>query len=506
MRIGQFRALRAPLEPLLSGFTGTERLPTVEISGICHDSRAVRSGDLFAALAGSHVHGMSHAPQAIRQGSAAIVFEPEHGGAAMATAKPAVPAIPVESLAQKLGYIADRFFGKPSKYITAIGITGTNGKTSCSHFLAQSLAARNQPAAVMGTLGWGRPCTLRPTTHTTPDAIEIHETLLRLYSEGFRYVAMEASSHGLAQGRLNGVRFRGALFTNFSRDHLDYHGTMEAYLDAKLRLLDWPGLEFVAFNADDPIAGTLLEHCPKGLRTIAFSVTGKPAATAAPLLTVSGVHQGAEGIAFTAHYQERSAPVHAPVFGDFNLKNLAAALSVLLAMGRDLHQAAESLQNVRSVPGRMESFAGSGRTVVVDYAHTPDALENVLASLRGHCSGRLWVVFGCGGDRDRGKRPEMGAIAERLADVVILTDDNPRSEDGDEIIREIEAGLRRNDHVVIRDRRDAIGWALERAAMDDLVLVAGKGHETTQEIQGQKHPFDDREVIRETLEHLGGAL
>lgn len=421
-----------------------------------------------------------------------------------------MPAIAVDALPRKLGLIADRFFGEPSRYLTAIGITGTNGKTSCSHFLAQALAPDGWPAAVVGTLGWGKPGALRPTHHTTPDAIEVHEVLLRLYSLGFGSVAMEASSHGLVQGRLNGVRFKGVLYTNFSRDHLDYHGTMEAYLDAKLRLLDWPGLEFVVFNADDAIARAILDRNPKELKTLGFSVSGKPALSGAdgaadslPLLTVSSIRHSAEGVSFTAHYQGRSAPVHAPVFGDFNVENLTAVLAVLLAMGRDLPRAAVSLEKVRAVPGRMESFSGAGRTVVVDYAHTPDALESVLTSLRRHCEGRLWVVFGCGGDRDRGKRPEMGAIAERLADVVVLTDDNPRSEDGDDIIREILSGCRRDDVATIRDRRDAIFWALERSAVDDIVLVAGKGHETTQEVRGRKYPFSDRAVVRESLERLG---
>ena len=276
-------------------------------------------------------------------------------------------------------------------------------------------------------------------------------------------------------------------------------------LDAKLRLLAWPGLEFVAFNADDPIAGAILERAPKGVLTLGFSVSGKTAEGTAgsfPLLRVSDIRHGSEGISFTAHFEERSAQVHAPVFGDFNVENLVAALAVLLAMGRGLQDAAESLAGVRAVPGRMESFSGAGRTVVVDYAHTPDALESVLLSLRRHSSGRLWVVFGCGGDRDRGKRPEMGAIAERLADVVVLTDDNPRSEDGDEIIKGILEGCRRDDVATIRDRRDAIRWALERAEAEDIVLIAGKGHETTQEVQGSKYPFSDRAVVREALESL----
>lgn len=501
MRLRDLHCIRAELDGLLAGLADPGGLPWVEIGGLCHDSRQVRSGDLFAGLAGHSSHGMDHAAQAVRQGCAAIVFDPAGEGESLAKAISEVPLVPVASLSQKLGFIADRFFGEPSKYLKAIGITGTNGKTSCSHFLAQALSGRT-PAAAIGTLGWGKPGGLWPTTHTTPDAIEIHDILFRLYSQGFGAVAMEASSHGLVQGRLNGVRFKGALFTNFTRDHLDYHGTMEAYLEAKLRLLDWPGLEFLAFNADDPVAPSILKRMPAGLRAMGFSVSGE-ADLPVPMLTVSSVHHGAEGVSFEAHCEGRSAAVHAPVFGDFNVENLAAVLAVLVAMGRRLDESAKALQSVRAVPGRMESFAGTGRTVVVDYAHTPDALSSVLMSLRRHCAGQLWVVFGCGGDRDRGKRSEMGAIAEKLADAVVLTDDNPRSEDGDDIIRDIRSGCRREDLVTIRDRRNAIAFALERAGTEDLVLIAGKGHETTQEIQGRKYPFSDREVVRDLLATLG---
>jgi UDP-N-acetylmuramoyl-L-alanyl-D-glutamate--2,6-diaminopimelate ligase len=491
---------RFTLRALLAGSVEAGDFPEVEITGLCHDSRKIRPGDLFIALAGHRAHGMRHADQALGRGCAAILFDPAGDGEALARGIAGVPCIPVAELAQKLGFMADRFYGEPSESLGVIGVTGTNGKTSCSHFLAHALADRHS-AAVIGTLGWGSPAALRPTTHTTPDAIEVHELLARLRADGVRTVAMEASSHGQVQGRLNGVRFKGALYTNFSRDHLDYHGTMDAYLEAKLGLLAVPGLRFVVFNADDPSAGAIMERKPGDAACIAFSVRGD-SDLPVPLLSISEVRHGAEGIAFRAHFQGRTADAHAPVFGDFNLENLAATLAVLLALGHELPAAAEALARVRPVAGRMERFAGRGRTVVVDYAHTPDALDSVLTSLRRHCEGRLWVVFGCGGDRDRGKRPEMGAIAERLADQVVLTDDNPRSEDGDDIMRDIGSGCRREDIVRIRDRRAAIAWALERTDAGDMVLVAGKGHESTQEVRGEKIPFSDREVVRELLGEL----
>ncbi|CAL1240196.1 UDP-N-acetylmuramoyl-L-alanyl-D-glutamate--2,6-diaminopimelate ligase [Candidatus Methylocalor cossyra] len=493
--------IRFGLRPLLAGWVDPALLPELEVCGLSLDSRQVRPGDLFLALSGQRQHGLSAAPQAVERGCAAIAFDPA-GAPERPEALGAVPCIAVEGLAHKLGAIADRFFGEPSRYLRAvIGITGTNGKTSCSHFLAQALACR-WPTAVAGTLGWGPPGALAPTTHTTPDAIEVHRLLLNLYRRGFQAVAMEASSHGLVQGRLNGVRFKGALFTNLGRDHLDYHPTLAAYLEAKLKLMTWPDLEFAVFNADSPVATAVLERLPSGTLGLGFSATGRPLVEG-PQVVASEVRHGSAGITFQAQFEGQKAQVQAPVFGDFNVENLTATLAVLVALGFSLEEAAALLGNVRAVPGRMESFTAAGTTVIVDYAHTPDALRSVLTSLRRHCRGRLWAVFGCGGDRDRGKRPEMGAVADALADRIVLTDDNPRSEDGDAILRQILAGCRRRDIVCIRDRRAAIEWTLAQArAVGDIVLVAGKGHETTQEVGGRKYPFSDRQVVQEILARM----
>jgi UDP-N-acetylmuramoyl-L-alanyl-D-glutamate--2,6-diaminopimelate ligase len=488
------------LDSLVSGFIDNPVPLSVDVTGLCHDSRRARPGDLFVALAGHRSHGMRHAEQAVRHGCSAIIYDPAGDGHLFASGIAGIPCIPVEALSQKLGFIADRFFGTPSAFLDVIGITGTNGKTSCSHFLVHALSAR-ATAAVVGTLGFGAPGALEVTHHTTPDAIEVHRLLARLRGQGVKTVAMEASSHGLVQGRLNGVRFKGALYTNFGRDHLDYHGTMEAYLEAKLSLLTWPGLEFAVFNADDPIADAILRRAPSQLKLIGFSLSER-SIESAPVVSAEAVRQDAQGISFRARYHQQLANVSAPVYGDFNVENLAATLAVLVALGYGLPEAAELLKNVQPVPGRMERFSRLGCTAVVDYAHTPDALASVLRSLRRHCEGRLWVVFGCGGDRDRGKRPLMGAVAEELADVVILTDDNPRFENGDAIIRDILSGCRQNKAATIRNRREAIVWALERAGAGDIVLIAGKGHEDTQEIQGQKYPFRDRDVVMETLSVL----
>lgn len=486
------------LDRLLAGLDGFPVAPALPVAGLCLDSRALKPGELFIALSGHHCHAMRHAAEAVAAGAAAILFDPAGGGAELAARDYGIPCLAVAGLDRKLGFLADRFFGEPSRELAVIGVTGTNGKTSCSHFIAQALAG-DKPSAVVGTLGWGLPGALHATAHTTPDAIETHAVLNRLRGQGVATVAMEASSHGLEQGRLNGVRFRGGLFTNLSRDHLDYHGDMSAYLAAKLRLAAWPGLEFFAFNLDDASAEAIIARVPTGVRKIGFSSSPEPrAATGVEVVALAAVEHETDGIVFDACCGGQTVRVQAPVYGDFNVENLLAALAVLLGLGFEPGAAAARLGRVGAVPGRMERFAtGGGTSVVVDYAHTPDALAKVLASLRRHCSGSLWVVFGCGGERDRGKRPQMGAIAEKLADHVVLTDDNPRGEDGDAIIGEILGGCQSRRIVVLRDRRAAIFHALQHAKADDWVLIAGKGHEETQEINGVKRPFSDRETLRE---------
>lgn len=491
-----------PLDWLLQPWLASVSLPKLKVSDLRLDSREVCPGDLFVALAGHNAHGLKFAEQAIARGCAAILFDPAGNGQWLARQNDSVPCLPLVNLDRVLGPIADRFFDEPSLRLRVIGITGTNGKTSCSHFLARALADE-RPAAVVGTLGNGLPDHLSAATHTTPDAIATHRLLADFVEHGYGSVAMEASSHGLVQGRLNGVRFEGAVFTNISRDHLDYHGSMEAYLAAKLRLLDWPGLAFVVFNADDPIGDAVRTAVSADLAVYGFSLARNPAAA----LHLGAIRQETQGIRCTAQFDGQSVELSAPVFGYFNVENLAAVMTVLLAMGFSLEAAAERCGRVRPVPGRMEAFSASGISAIVDYAHTPDALETVLKGLRSHCRGRLWVVFGCGGDRDRGKRPQMGTIAARLADRLVLTDDNPRSEDGGSIIEEILAGIGEdaNAAAVIRDRRSAIAYALNHAEPGDVVLVAGKGHETTQDVGGVKSHFSDREVVPELLAARGAT-
>lgn len=486
------------LQDLLIGMIESSDLGAVAITGLQHDSRLIKPGDLFIALKGLHSHGLQFASDAIQLGASAILYDPKGAEAQEDLLPLSVPSIPLPKLDERLGLIADRFFHHPSRAMTVIGITGTNGKTSCSHFIAQALSIR-EPAAVIGTLGWGVPGALEATRHTTPDAIEVHRILDHLRTQGTRFVAMEASSHGLVQGRLGAVRFRGALFTNWSRDHLDYHQTMAAYLEAKLRLLDGEGLEFVVFNAEEAFAQRIIERAPAQARKIAFCSDGFEGDLEVPLLRFGAIEQGPDGLRFKLQLGAEEGWLSPRLYGDFNVENVAATVAVLLGLGVPFDVALGRVHLLKAVPGRMENLRGRGRHVVIDYAHTPDALASVLSSMKRHCEGRLWVVFGCGGDRDQGKRPEMGRVAAQWADVIVLTDDNPRGEDGSDIIKDIAAGIQSFPIKVIRDRREAIHAALDLARDGDLILVAGKGDEGTQDIGGIKTPFSDRAVIGEWM-------
>ncbi|MEE9397118.1 MAG: UDP-N-acetylmuramoyl-L-alanyl-D-glutamate--2,6-diaminopimelate ligase [Methylococcales bacterium] len=486
---------------LLAGLTNIDAMPDVGVTGLSLDSQEVKPGYLFVALAGIKTHGMNFVAEAIRKGTVAVIYDPGKGGEQLTSPfrySSHIPFLAVEKLDQKVGFIADRYFGHPSAYMDVIGITGTNGKTSCSFFIAQALKAEKR-CTVSGTLGWGPVESLEATSHTTPDAITGHSRLAEMYRHGSEVVAMEVSSHGQSQGRVNGVRFRGALFTNFSRDHLDYHGSETAYLAAKLRFLQVPGLKFAAVNLDDSSAGKILSVVPANVRVLGFS--RKQVQAHVEMVVASKVRQDSKGIAFEVEHGGEVADVSAPVYGDFNVENLLATVTVLLGMEFSLIKAAALVGNVRPVPGRMERFdQGLHRpSVIVDYAHTPHALESVLTALRQHCRGKLWAVFGCGGDRDQGKRPEMGRIAKRLADRIVLTDDNPRSEDGDAIVNEILVGCRGASVEIIRDRKKAIWQAIGGAKSEDIVLIAGKGHEAIQQIGVNKFPFSDRKEVREAL-------
>lgn len=474
----------------------------VEITGLALDSRKVKAGDVFLAVAGSRVHGLEHVHQAIDQGAAAVVFEPAAEVAQLADAySRCVPMVPLMGLSQKLGAIAARFFGEPSTRLRVIGFTGTNGKTSCSQFLAQAMGN----FGIIGTLGWGVPGRLQATPNTTPDGLTLQTIIADFVKQGLQGVAMEVSSHALQQGRINGMHFEGAVYTNISRDHLDYHGSMEDYLTAKLELLRQPGLRFAVVNLDDRYCEQILNAIPVGIKVWGYSKNSSTnGAGVMELLLARAINHRLEGVEFVLQWRERDIVLKAPVFGDFNVENLLAVVAAMLAIGVPLETAALRLQGIRPVAGRMERYGVAGSpSVFVDYAHTPDALQKVLASLKQHCQGQLWVVFGCGGNRDQGKRAEMGAIASGLADFTVVTDDNPRYENPEHIVRDVISGCAGGTVEVLRDRKQAIENTIARAAVNDCILVAGKGHEDYQEINGSRLPFSDTAVVCAALARQG---
>lgn len=473
----------------------------IEVHGLTMDSREVRPGDCFLACAGASTHGAAFIAQAFGAGARVALLETQSHRLEMNAF--GGPVIPVLGLRAHAGLLAHRFFAEPSRDLAVIGVTGTNGKTSVSHFIAQALGEDppRGPSGLIGTLGhgtWGR---LTPQRMTTPDPITVHSLLAGMREKGMRSVAMEVSSHALVQGRVNAVAFDTAVFTNLSRDHLDYHGDMQGYGEAKKRLFRMPGLRHAVINLDDPFAEDLLAALAGEVSVIGYTL-GMGKAKATQTLRARVTEASKKGIRVQLDYESTEGVITSPLLGRINAQNLLAALGALLATGTPFARAVEDVSRVTAVPGRLEVFpaAPTAPTVIVDYAHTPHALEEVLSSLRPLCAERLWCVFGCGGDRDKGKRPQMGEIAERFADVIVLTDDNPRSEDPDAIIRAILSGTDDRSRVrVVRDRACAIHQAISAAGAQDLVLIAGKGHETYQEIAEIRTPFSDRQFVRDLL-------
>ncbi|MBS0382792.1 MAG: UDP-N-acetylmuramoyl-L-alanyl-D-glutamate--2,6-diaminopimelate ligase [Proteobacteria bacterium] len=463
----------------------------IAVSGLTQDSRAVRVGDAFVALAGAKHHGIEFAPAALAQGASVVLAE-----APRVERNAAEPVVWIEQLRTHLGAIAARFHGDPSASLEVIGVTGTSGKTSTVQLLAQAFTRLGKRAATIGTLGAGLHGALHEGERTTPDVIRVHGLMAEFRDAGATHVAMEVSSHALDQHRVDGVHFDVAVFTNLTRDHLDYHHTMQAYGAAKARLFAWPGLRAAVINVDDAFGRELADKLPGNVRKLRCAIDHDDVEVRA-----RNVHTHADGIDFELATPWGSGLVRSRLLGRFNVANLLAVAGVLGALDVPFARIREVLDGLEPVAGRMNRLGGGASPlVVVDYSHKPDALEQVLATLREHCDGKLVCVFGCGGERDAGKRPLMGAIAERMADTVIVTDDNPRGEDGDVIVAQIVAGMREPERAVVeRDRTGAIGLALAQAHAGDVVLIAGKGHETYQEVAGAKHPFDDMQVARAAL-------
>jgi UDP-N-acetylmuramoyl-L-alanyl-D-glutamate--2,6-diaminopimelate ligase len=490
---------------LLDGIAAVPDLKSRDVADITLDSREVRSGSLFFALPGRSRHGLEFAAEAAARGAGVVLWEPS-AGVTLPQLPSTVIAAAIPGLQGLVGRIADRFFNWPSSQLRITGITGTNGKTTCAYLLAQCLERLGFQAAYMGTVGWGRIASLERPTLTTPDVVTLHRELAILRASGVREVAMEVSSQALDQERIAGVRLHSAAFTNLSRDHLDYHQTMTAYGAAKLRLFDAPDLKHIIVNVGDPFgrecARKLADRVPLTAIWIGAGDSGWLAERA---LRATQVTLDVQGVSMQLDGSFGTAAVATRLLGRFNAENALVVVACLLSLGISLGEAARVLAECVPPPGRMEVVEPGPRDkpmAVVDYAHTPDALAKALGALREHCKGLLWCVFGCGGDRDPGKRSIMGAIADELADRIIVTDDNPRSENPQAITRAIVSGIKSGAARIIHDRGEAIGTALKEARVGDVVLIAGKGHEDYQIYGGTRRSFSDR---REAQRHLGVA-
>ncbi len=464
----------------------------VEIRGLALDSRRVEPGDLFFAFPGTQLDGRDFMADAAAAGAAAILMEPGYSGAV----PDSVPVVELESLRDQVGTLASTFYGHPSGAMKVVGVTGTNGKSTCVWQIACALNMLGVRAGLSGTLGQGFPESPCASVLTTVDAVSLQATLVELRDAGATAAAIEVSSHGIEQGRATAIRFHTAVFTNLSHDHLDYHRDMNAYRAAKRRLFFMPGLEFAVLNADDDFGRVLIEELHGPLRVISYGIESTDAD-----LRLSDIRNFRDGSSARIESSFGSGEFRTRLLGHFNLENLLAVTGTLVSLGLTLDSVLDVLPRLDPVVGRMQVFGGEGTPrVVVDYAHTPDALNKAMQALRAHTDGRLFCVFGCGGDRDAAKRPVMGGAAESLADVVILTDDNPRTEPGDKIIDDILRGMGNPERVIVeRERRRAIERALTEAATEDVVLVAGKGHETYQIIGDARIAYSDIDTVADLI-------
>ncbi len=487
---------QASLSDLLTGIVELKEQDCI-VTGITLDSREVKPGDLFLACFGQEVDGRNFISQAIENGASAVVAEKNTFW--IAPLKEAIPIIYVDNLIPHLAEIAAKFYQYPAHRLRLIGVTGTNGKTSCTQFLAGALQGLQQQSAVIGTLGYGVYGQLQLGRHTTPEPLTLQKCLAQYADQGMQTVSMEVTSHALAQGRINGLAYAISVFTNLSRDHLDYHGTMQAYGACKLKLFTESTAEHAVINIDDPFSKKILAVLPESVKAWTYGIKNPQADINA--LEINSLPNGI--------YAQIKTPwgegeLTSPLLGQFNVSNLLASLARLCLLDIPFEAALSQLALQVAPAGRMEVVAqGQHGTIVVDYAHTPDALEHALGALRAHCQGDLWSVFGCGGDRDRGKRPMMGKVANEYADHIILTDDNPRDEDRQQIVDDIIAGIDNTSKLMIEnDRKAAIHLALEKAKANDIVLIAGKGHEAYQVIADQQIPMSDVDLVQESLQKI----
>lgn len=467
----------------------------VLIKAIQTDSRQIQPGDLFIAYPGLQADGRNYIKDALDKQAAAVLYEAKNYKPSIQTE---IPLIPFGNLQYHIGEIAARFYDEPSRAMKIVGITGANGKTSCSQFVAQALQSQGIPCGVIGTLGYGFLGGLHKNMHTTPDPIQLQQAFSQMQKQGAKAIAMEVSSHALHQRRIQGVCFDIAVFTQLSRDHLDYHGDMESYARAKELLFQQPGLRYGVVNSDDALGKRIIDRYHRQLTLIKYSTNRVKEDDHVSSVVATRIQPLVQGFSVEVQTPCGKGTFTTSLLGRFNISNLLAILSVLCLCKIPFDKALLELSRLRNVPGRMQVVDSRRRPqIIVDYAHTPDALEKALTALREHCQGRLICVFGCGGDRDRGKRPKMAAVAERHANQIILTNDNPRNELPADIIQDIQSGFKNKKLVIVKvDRAEAIHYAVQIAAMNDIILIAGKGHETTQTIGDQVLPFNDVEEAK----------
>lgn len=471
----------------------------IPVSGICHDSRRITNGDLFIALSGYDNHGIDFAYQVQRGGACAILAEAIKDGKAKPKGRQqplTIPVIEIEDLSEKLGLLAANYYQNPADKLEIVGITGTNGKTSSAWLMLQAWEKLGTKSAYIGTLGYGTLQQMHELKNTTPSSLEIHKILAEFITQGITHVSMEISSHGLDLGRVNNTKFKGAALTNISRDHLDFHETMEKYAEAKESLFTDYNSEFAVINRKDYYGKKWLTKLE--CKTFSYAIDDNKADLFANNITLSP-----EGIIFDLNWQGKRYNAKTSLLGRFNLDNIMLVVSCLLNQNFAMKDILSIISEFKPVPGRIncveiDQYNKNCPLIIVDYAHTPDALQQVLKALKEHNARKIWCVFGCGGNRDKGKRPKMGHIAENFADYVIVTDDNPRFEDNKQITQDILMGMN-SKPLVINSRKDAIAHAIEKSHKDDIILIAGKGHETYQLINGQYLPFDDRTISAEFL-------
>ncbi len=495
------------LSLLCKDFTDITADADVDILDLCEDSREAKPGDLFIARRGEISDARKFVGDALRKGAAAVLYEVADGqGLSMQHLQgwdPAVPLLPVNRIDEILGTLAKRFFNDPTRNMAVIGVTGTNGKTSTTQYIAQALRALQLPCGVIGTLGYGMG-ELISTVHTTPDVITLNRYCSQFKNEGARAVAMEVSSHALEQKRIAGLHLHMGILTNLTRDHLDYHQTMAAYAKAKRKLFTHPGLKLAIINAEDEFGLDLLKSLPDNLSKLAYALD-KPVKGLGDIAQIyaTDIALSNQGLHFKVETPMGQIAAETTLLGHFNVANVLATIGALLSLNFSITAIETVLPLLQSVNGRMQMLGGGGKPrIVIDYAHTPDALAQVLLAIKAHNPERIICIFGCGGDRDKGKRPFMGKIAEAYSDYCIITNDNPRHEKPLRIAEEIVTGMtQKAQRTIILDRRQAILEGINKAGLNDIVLIAGKGHETYQQIGDVKHPLSDVQIALEILEN-----